>query len=1035
MAVDAKEKHFEEDIEAFLISEAGGYLKATDKESFLYIEDGSYQNWDGHGYFDNRGKSVDIKTLVNFIQTTQPKAWERFENLYGSDIDVTEKKFLKVFDDAVDTHGMIHVLKNGFKHRGIQFRIIYFKPESGLNETALQHYRQNVCRCIRQFHFASQGNQTIDMVLDINGIPLVGIELKDQFNGQDVDNARLQWQHRDNRETPLRFNKRMIAFFAVDLDEVYMTTKLEGDDTYFLPFNQGSNGAGNDGGKGNPSVQSGLVENYPSEHLWKDALQRDSLLEIIQKYLHLEIKDEKYRDKDGEEKTRRSKRVIFPRYHQLDSVRKVVENIKHNGTGTNYLIQHSAGSGKSNSIAWLAYRLASLFDSDDNPIFDSVVVITDRKVLDAQLQDTISGFEHAVGSVCVIDAQKSSKDLRDALNDGRRLIVSTIQKFPVIFDEVESSGKSFAVIVDEAHSSQKGENAIKLKKALADIEDPLREWEEIEAEQEAQEEDIQDALVKEMASHGKQSNLTFCAFTATPKEETLETFGVEHVDGTFHPFHIYSMRQAIEEEFILDPLLHYVSYHEAVELVKTIPDNPDVPSSPTMKLLRRYKELHPYVIGQKAAVLVEVYRDITKNAIKGKGKMMVVTSSRLATVRYYHAVKAYMQEKGYDNLEILVAFSGTVIDPAEDGIEYTEPSMNIGHDGNRVKESQTRKEFHDHGSILIVADKYQTGFDEPLLHTLVIDKKLRDIKAVQTICRVNRIHPDKEDTLVLDFVNNPEDIQEAFQKYYNEVALTEQINTDLIYKTQAELHDFGIYTIEDIERAAAIEFGDLPKNNIQGKMVLALKPAVLKYEALDDENKQYQFRRKVRSFCKWYSYITQIARMFDVELHKEYVFLKYLSHLLTAKKIDVESIDDKIAMKFYRLEKDFEGSLALNDTCDPLEPGAPGGDAVLDKRKDPLQELIDKINLQYPGDFSEADKVVVQSLYDRIVEDERVVDSVRNDGEVIFKNNTFPKIFDEQARKAYVEQTDAFTSIFEDGDKYTAIMDALASLLFKKLSE
>lgn len=1035
MAVNAKEKHFEKDIEAFLTSEAGGYLKATDKESFLHIEDGTYQNWGGHGYFDNRGKGADIKTLVNFIQTTQPKAWERFDKLYGPDVEATEKKFLKVFDDAVDTNGMIHVLKNGFKHRGIQFKVIYFKPESGLNETALKRYEQNVCRCIRQFHFAAQGNQTIDIVLDVNGIPLVGIELKDQFNGQDVDDAKLQWQNRDNRETPLRFNKRMIAFFAVDLDEVYMTTSLDGDNTYFLPFNQGSNGAGNDGGKGNPSTQSGLIEDYPSEHLWKVALQRDSLLEVIQKFLHLEVKEEKFIDKHGDEKSKKSNRIIFPRYHQLDSVRKVVEDTKRNGPGTNYLIQHSAGSGKSNSIAWLAYRLASLFDAEDNPVFDSVVVITDRKVLDAQLQDTISGFDHAVGSICVIDAKKSSKDLRDALNDGKRLIVSTIQKFPVIFDEVESSGKSFAVIVDEAHSSQKGENAIKLKKALADIEEPLKEWEEIEAEQEALEEDTQDALVREMASHGRQNNLTFCAFTATPKEETLETFGIEHQDGTFHPFHIYSMRQAIEEEFIIDPLLHYVSYREAVELMKTIPDNPDVPSSPTMKLLKRYKELHPYAIGQKAAVLVEVYRDITKNAIKGKGKMMVVTSSRLATVRYYHAIKAYIQKHGYDDLEILVAFSGTVADPAVEGMEYTESSMNIGHDGSRVKESQTRNEFHDHGNILVVADKYQTGFDEPFLHTLVIDKKLRDIKAVQTICRVNRIHPDKEDTLVLDFVNNPEDIQEAFQKYYNEVSLTEQINTDLIYKTQAKLHEYGVYTPEDVERAAAIEFGDLAKDNIQGKMVFALKPAVLRYEDLDDENKQYQFRRKVRSFCKWYSYITQIARMFDVELHKEYIFLKYLSHLLTAKKIDVESIDGKIAMKYYKLEKDFEGSLALSETSEPLEPGVPGGNADLDKRKDPLQELIDKINLQYPGDFSEADKVIVKNLYDRIVDDERVADSVRNDGEVIFKNNTFPKIFDEQARRAYVEQTDAFTSIFEDGEKYSAIMDALASLLFKKLSE
>ncbi len=1035
MAVEAKERCFEEDIEAFLTSETGGYLKSTDKESFLYDDEWNYQAWDGHGYFDNRGKGVDIKTLVSFVRTTQPKAWERFEKLYGPNLEEVEKKYLKIFDNAVDTHGMIHILKNGFKHRGIQFRVICFKPESGLNETALQRYKQNVCRCIRQFHFAAQGNQTIDMVLDINGIPLVGIELKDQFNGQDVDDAKLQWQNRDHRETPLKFNKRMVAFFAVDLDEVYMTTSLEGDSTYFLPFNQGSNGAGNDGGKGNPSTQSGLVKDYPSEHLWKVVLQKDSLLEIIQKFLHLEVKEEKYVDKNGDEKTKKSKRIIFPRYHQLDSVRGVVESIRRNGAGTNFLIQHSAGSGKSNSIAWLAYRLASLFDLEDKPIFDSVIVITDRKVLDAQLQDTISGFEHAVGSVCVIDAKKTSKDLRDALNDGKRLVVSTIQKFPVIFDEVESGGKSFAVIVDEAHSSQKGENAIKLKKALADIEEPLQEWEEIEAEQEDREEDVQDALVKEMSSHGKQNNLTFCAFTATPKEETLETFGVEHGDGTFHPFHIYSMRQAVEEEFILDPLLHYVSYHEAVELTKTIPDNPDVPSSPTMKLLRRYKELHPYAIGQKAAVLVEVYRDITKNAIKGKGKMMVVTSSRLATVRYYYAIKAYMQEQGYDDLEILVAFSGTVIDPAVEGVEYSEPSMNIGHDGNRVKESQTRKEFHDHGNILVVADKFQTGFDEPLLHTLVVDKKLRDIKAVQTICRVNRIHPDKEDTLVLDFVNSPEDIQDAFQKFYNEVTLTEQINTDLIYKTQTELHDYGVYTVEDIERASAIEFDDLPKDNIQGKMVLALKPAVLKYEALSDENKQYQFRRKVRSFCKWYSYITQIARMFDVELHKEYIFLKYLSHFLTAKKINVESIDDKIAMKFYKLEKDFEGSLALSDTSDPLEPGAPGGDADLDKRKDPLQELIDRINLQYLGDFSEADKVIVQSLYDRIVEDNRVADSVRNDGEVIFKNNTFPKIFDEQARKAYVEQTDAFTSIFEDGEKYTAIMDALASLLFKRLSE
>lgn len=918
MPAQTKEKNLEEDIESFLCSPEGGFFKCDDRHSLLYVEDGTYQMVGG-GYMEHRDRALDAATLVNFIQTTQPKAWDRFERMCNSD---STAKFAKVFNDAVDRLGMVAVLKHGFKHRGIPFKVVFFKPESGLNESAADHYAKNVCRCIRQFHFAETGNQTIDMVLDVNGIPLVGIELKDQFTGQDVENAMRQWREdRDPRCRCLKFNTRMVAFFAVDLENVYMTTKLEGAKTFFLPFNQGSAGAGNDGGAGNPANPDG----YATSHLWEVALQKDSLLDIVNKFLHLEVKEETELDARGNEVKRKKERIIFPRYHQLDSVRKVIADVRANGTGKNYLVQHSAGSGKSNSIAWTAYRLASLF-VDDTPLFDSVVVVTDRRVLDSQLQETISGFDHAIGSVVTIGKDKTSADLRDAINGGARLIVSTLQKFPVIYEQVESKGKRFAIIVDEAHSSQTGTSALKLKSALADKRDALEEYAEIEAEAEDAAADWEDQLADELASHGRHKNLTFVAFTATPKEQTLEIFGDEWPDGSFHPFHVYSMRQAIEEGFIMDPLANYVSYSEAVELARTVPDNPDVPSSPTLKLLRKYKELHPYALGQKAEIIVETFRNVTRTKIRGKGKMMVVTASRLATVRYYHEIKRYMQKKGYDDIEVLVAFSGAISDPADgpDGPEYTEPVINVGHDGQRVAESQTKAEFHNYGDVLVVAEKYQTGFDEPLLHTLVVDKKLKDVKAVQTLCRVNRIHPDKEDTYILDFVNKPEDIQKAFERFYTETSLSEQINTDLLYQVQTDIRGYGLYDESDIEAAAEIVFTDgkgKSQSNVQGKLAAVLKPAVARYNELNDDER-YQVRRKVRSFCKWYTYITQIVRMFDRDLHKEYVYLSYLRHLLKVEKIPVEAVDDKVEMRFYKLKQEFEGSISLEPGGGVLDPGA-----------------------------------------------------------------------------------------------------------------
>lgn len=1028
MPAQTKEKNLEEDIESFLCSPEGGFFKCDDRHSLLYVEDGTYQMVGG-GYMEHRDRALDAATLVNFIQTTQPKAWDRFERMCNSD---STAKFAKVFNDAVDRLGMVAVLKHGFKHRGIPFKVVFFKPESGLNESAADRYAKNVCRCIRQFHFAETGNQTIDMVLDVNGIPLVSIELKDQFTGQDVENAMRQWREdRDPRCRCLKFNTRMVAFFAVDLENVYMTTKLEGAKTFFLPFNQGSAGAGNDGGAGNPANPDG----YATSHLWEVALQKDSLLDIVNKFLHLEVKEETELDARGNEVKRKKERIIFPRYHQLDSVRKVIADVRANGTGKNYLVQHSAGSGKSNSIAWTAYRLASL-SVDDTPLFDSVVVVTDRRVLDSQLQETISGFDHAIGSVVTIGKDKTSADLRDAINGGARLIVSTLQKFPVIYEQVESKGKRFAIIVDEAHSSQTGTSALKLKSALADKRDALEEYAEIEAEAEDAAADWEDQLADELASHGRHKNLTFVAFTATPKEQTLEIFGDEWPDGSFHPFHVYSMRQAIEEGFIMDPLANYVSYSEAVELARTVPDNPDVPSSPTLKLLRKYKELHPYALGQKAEIIVETFRNVTRTKIRGKGKMMVVTASRLATVRYYHEIKRYMQKKGYDDIEVLVAFSGAISDPADgpDGPEYTEPVINVGHDGQRVAESQTKAEFHNYGDVLVVAEKYQTGFDEPLLHTLVVDKKLKDVKAVQTLCRVNRIHPDKEDTYILDFVNKPEDIQKAFERFYTETSLSEQINTDLLYQVQTDIRGYGLYDESDIEAAAEIVFTDgkgKSQSNVQGKLAAVLKPAVARYNELNDDER-YQVRRKVRSFCKWYTYITQIVRMFDRDLHKEYVYLSYLRHLLKVEKIPVEAVDDKVEMRFYKLKQEFEGSISLEPGGGVLDPGGAAKTVTPDKKRDPLQVLVDKFNEQWAGNFTEGDRVVIDTLWKRIAENPQVADTIRRDGRQVFESSLLPKVFDEEARRAYVENTDSFTSLFEDSEKYRAMMSAIGQLLVEK---
>ncbi len=1005
--MEYKERRFEQDIETYLLEQAG-YVKANKKD---YDAD----------------KALDLKTLIGFIKKTQPDEWKRYEVIYG---DNSSKKFYKRFSEVVNDFGLIHVLRYGIDDRGVNLRVCYFKPESTLNSLTLDRYRANVMSLARQFYYSTENANSIDMVLSLNGIPIVAMELKNQFTGQSVENAKKQYIYdRNPRELCFNFNKRFLVYFAVDLYQVWMTTQLKGKDTYFLPFNQGSGGAGKVGGLGNPENPDG----YNTAYLWQKVLRKDSLMNIIQRFLHLEVTKSK-EIKNGKTRNITKKTIIFPRYHQLDVVTKLISHVQENGAGKNYLIQHSAGSGKSNSIAWTAYRLSSLHDDNNNNIFTSVIIVTDRRVLDSQLQGVIASFDHRRGVIETIDDKKNSQDLKNAINAGVKIIVTTLQKFPVIFDEVENtSGKRFAVIVDEAHSSQTGTSAQKLKTALADNDQALEEFAQFENTEESNRADFEDKLIEELQSHGKHRNLSFFAFTATPKEKTLEMFGQEQNDGTFHPFHIYSMKQAIEEGFIHDVLAHYMTYNTCFKIAKEISDNPELPESEATKAIKRYQSLHPYNLQQKTAVMVEYFRDVTRKKIGGKAKAMLVTASRLHAVRYYHEFKRYIEYKKYNNVDVLVAFSGTVKDGDN---EYTEVGLNIKKDGSKVSEKQLKETFHGpEFNILIVAEKYQTGFDEPLLHTMFVDKKLSGVKAVQTLSRLNRTRSGKTETFVMDFVNEADDIRNSFTPFYKETVLDEEINVNLIYNTKILIREFYLYSQDDIEQFNIIYYSKKQSEHDLGKLASQFTRLIKQYLELDAEE-QFKFKKAVRNFVKWYAYITQITRLFDKELHKEYNYLKYLAKVLPNKSTEKVDLEDKIKLEYYRLDKSFEGDIQLEEEN---ENGLLVNPKTLnvDKPKDPKDELLDviinHINDRFSGIFDEGDKVIVETLFNKILEQNSKLKRYAKKHNPEIFNTKLEEVFESAAHSCYAEQMGAFKKLFENAEFYNAIMSAIGSAAYSVL--
>ena len=993
---DVKEKRFEQDIEEYLVTE-GGYQKG-DPRAF------------------DREKALDVGAFLQFVRTSQPKAWARFEKIYGAD---SERQLVERFCREVKMAGLLKVLRQGFTDRGIKFRAVFWKPETTINETTQAQYAANILHCTRQLHYSLHNENSIDMVLFVNGIPVVSMELKCQFTGQDTANAIEQYKlDRASKDPIFAFGQRVLVHFAVDLSSVYMTTRLEGEDTYFLPFNQGSNGAGKVGGKGNPVNPDG----YDTAYLWQTVLCKDRLLEILHKYMHLQV------DRDPKTGAVKSERMIFPRYHQLDVVTKLLADVRARGAGHNYLIQHSAGSGKSNSIAWLAYRLASLHNDRDEKIFQSVIIVTDRRVLDSQLQNTVYQFDHVEGVVQKID--KNAAQLRDAINNGAGIIITTLQKFPVIYKEVRSGNKRFAIIVDEAHSSQTGDAARKLKRALADTDKILEEYAAEEAAAEEARKDDEDKLLDELAAQGTQENLSFFAFTATPKDKTLQMFGERDANGKYHPFHIYSMRQAIEEHFILDVLKNYMTYRMYYKIAKSIPDDPELDTTAGVRAIRQFETLHPHNISQKTAVMLEHFRNVTRHKIGGHAKAMIVTPSRLHAVRYLLEFKRQIEEKGYTDLDVLVAFSGEVED---NGITYTEEKLNTTKTGETIKEKALPAAFHtDEYGMLIVAEKYQTGFDEPLLHTMFVDKKLSGVKAVQTLSRLNRTMRGKVDTFVLDFVNSAEDIRKAFEPYYEETVLEEETDPNVIYDLKNTLDEFRVYQQLEIDRFAEIFYTDKEQGpGDLGKLQGTIRPALDRFEALEEE-KQELFKSTLARFNRIYAFITQVCRLFDKEIHKFSVYAKFLYTMLPKGGRDKVYVDDKVLLEYYRLEKDFEGGIQLESTPEGFRP-ITGEAGRREKQRDPLTVIIDKINEKYGTNFTEMDKVLLQMENDYAAQDKWHSYAQNNDRKTFML--LFEKDFPNMAAARYEQNDSFFVKLFSDPDMMRQVMETVGAILYQKLSK
>jgi type I restriction enzyme R subunit len=896
------------------------------------LTDGGYTQGVPTNY--DPGLAIDTGELFTFIGATQADEWEERVQRNGGDPDLAQRRFQERLAKQIDARGTIDVLRHGVDDLGVHIRLAYFRPASGLNPDLEAKYGANRLTVIRQLHYAPEHASALDLALFLNGLPVAIAELKNLLSGQDYRHAIAQYREdRDPRDALL--GRRAIVHFAVDPELVMMTTKLEGAATRFLPFNRGSAPGETASGAGNPTNPDG----YATSYLWERVWERHAWLDILNRFVHAQ----QARPGGRGRAARREASLIFPRFHQWAAVRRLEARAREDGAGRNYLVQHSAGSGKSLTIGWAAHRLASLHDAEDRKAFDKVVVVTDRVILDRQLQGTVYQLEHVDG--LVTSMLQSSKDLAEALRSAEaKIVVTTLQKFPFVVDEIAAlPQRRYAVIVDEAHSSQTGETAQEMKRALGGIAVPTGEEGEIEPQ------DAVAAAVEASArARGRHDNLSMFAFTATPKAKTLGLFGEPpDEDGRHRPFHLYSMRQAIEEGFIMDVLKHYTTYEAYFRLARAGEEDPEVAVREASKAIAKYVVLHPSVLAQKAEIVVEHFRRSTASRIGGRAKAMVVCRSRLSAVRFKQAIDAYAREQGTGNVKALVAFSGTVSDG---GVDYTEPNM------NGFPESQTAERFgSDEYRILVVAEKFQTGFDQPLLHTMFVDKKLDGVNAVQTLSRLNRIHPEKEDTFVLDFVNEAEHIQRAFAPYYD-ASLALPTDPNELYDAWRELDQYGVVRPDDVESFARAYFGP---DGRQPQLYALLDVATERFRDLDAGD-QDEFRTWLKRFVARYGFISQVLPMADTAMEKRYAYCRLLERRLPSAPEG--SMDVPVEMTHLRVAKTGEHDISLERGGGVLRAfgeGEPGG---FDDLHEPLSELITRLNERFGAELSEADRLHLEGI-------------------------------------------------------------------------
>jgi type I restriction enzyme R subunit len=964
------------------------------------IQNNGYAESVNTGY--DKHYAIDTSMLFSFLEMTQEKETNRLKEIYKTNY---KSKVLENLDRELRTRGSIDVIKHGIKDFGVKLSLAYFKPPTNLNLDQYILYEQNILSVTEELVISD--SMRIDLVIFMNGIPIITMELKNAFTGQTYKHAISQYKkNRDKNHQMFRFKERAIVNFAMDTEEAYMSTKLNGLDTMFLPFNKGKNNSA-----GNPTVEGKLNTHY----IWEEILKKDSILEILHKFTYVQKKEEMQDSGEVLEK----ETVIFPRYHQLDVVRNVISHVKRNGSGNRYLIQHSAGSGKTNSITWLTHRLASLHNLDNEIIFNGVIVVTDRKVLDQQLQDSIYQLEHKIGLVSKID--EDSSQLANEIEKGTKIIISTIQKFPYILDKLAGTiGKKYAIVIDEAHSSTSGRNIMALKESLTQ-EEAL----EAASIQDADELDAEDKINMELEKFVDQENVSFFGFTATPKGTTLRLFGTKAEDGKYYPFHLYSMRQAIEEKFILDVLQNYMTYKMYYNVNKKIEDDPSFDKGKATKSIIRYVSLHPHNIAQKTEVIIEHFKNHTMKKIGGEAKAMLVTSSRLHAVRYKLAFDEYIKLKGYHNLKTLVAFSGVVKD---NSLDYKETGMNDG-----LSETQLPKEFDKEESrVLIVANKYQTGFDQPKLHTMYVDKKLSGVKAVQTLSRLNRIYPGKEDTFVMDFVNEPEDILESFKPFYTVTRLDNDIEPNEIYTIER-----SIYGKQVIDKDDVIKFTDIYYNDKHTKSDISIMNYLVNNSV--DRTKDYkreeliEFKNLISKFINLYNLIIQVAPIVDSELHRLSVYLRFM-----IKKIEIESpggidITDKVLLEYYKLEKKTDGTIYLEDG-EGVDIKVGGGGQVADPENDLLSNIIDKLNERYGTSFSGSEKLAVAQIRDNLRANTDLELKAKNNSYADFKYAFEPTFLDGVVQE-YDKNQDFYGKILKDESFRSKLMDLIMLDIYSSFKE